>query len=258
VSVPRLSPAPEQPSEVAGALGADDWAELEFEAFGTWAHLAVRGAGPGLLLDGRERLAELDRRWNPAHPDSTVAALNAAAGHAVPVDDDTYELAERVVNVCRITEGKVGCQGLGLDPLLTRVTVPEGEELDLEGLGWGYAADVVAEGLVEAGAKAAVVDVGGVVRVDGGTHEANGWRTEIRDPSAPGDDMVTVVGLAEGGLATWGPITVLADDAITAVELALSGQGDPALVEASGVPALLVGQGGELTRLGEFRRYERL
>ncbi len=248
----RLSPAPDQPSEVAGSLGADDWAELEFDALGTWARLAVRGGGPGLLIDGRQRIGELDRRWNPAHPDSTVAALNAMTGRAIPVDDDTYSLVERVASACEQTGGRVGCPGLVLDPVLTRVTVPEGQVLDLEGLAWGYAADLVADGLVEAGAGGAVVEIGGVLRLDGATHEESTWRAEVVDPDGT---VLTAVGLAEGALATWGAATVLAPEATTAAELALTGDRD--LIEAAGLPALLVGDDGELTRLGEFRRYER-
>jgi ApbE family len=236
----RLSPAPEQQSEVAGALGADDWADLEFEALGTWVLLAVRGGGPGLLIDARQRIAELDHRWNPDVPGSMIAALNAAAGRPVPVDDDTYALVERVRH-----------EGVVLDPVLTRITVPEGQPLGLEGLAWGFAADLVAEGLVEAGAGGAVVDIGGVLRLDGATHEDSAWRAEVHDSDGR---LMTTVGLAEGGMATWGQVTVLAPEATHAAELAMGA--DAAQIEAAGLPALLVGDHGEVTRLGDFARFE--
>ena len=69
----RLSPAPDQPSAVAGALGDHGWSQLDVGALGTAVRLAVRGGGPALLIDARQLLDDLDRKWNPARPDSLVA-----------------------------------------------------------------------------------------------------------------------------------------------------------------------------------------
>jgi len=95
--VARLSPAPDQPSAVAGALGDHGWSQLDVTALGTGVRLAVRGGGPGLLIDARQLLDDLDRKWNPARPESLVAQLEAADGAAVPVDDDTFALVEASV-----------------------------------------------------------------------------------------------------------------------------------------------------------------
>ena len=92
--MPRLTPAPEQPSAVAGALGEDDWSELEIEALGVRGRVAVRGGGPGLLIDARQRLDDLDRLWGPTRPDSLVTEIESSPGRPVAVDDATYALVE--------------------------------------------------------------------------------------------------------------------------------------------------------------------
>lgn len=253
--VARLSPAPDQPSVVAGALGDNDWSQLEIESLGATVAMAVRGGGPGLLIDGRQLLDDLDRKWNPARPESLVAQIEAADGDAVPVDDDTYGLIEASVAAAEATGGAVGSDGLVLNAMLTRVAAPEGAVLDVDDLARARAADVVAEALVEGGADGAVVDVGGVLRVAGTVGEGRAWVVAVRDPDL-------ALGIAEGACATVarptagiGSVTVLAPDAATAMVLAAAAE--PALIEASGLPGLVVDADGTVRLMGGMEAFFR-
>ena len=57
-----------------------------------------------------------------------------------------------------------GCTGVVVDAHARTVTLPDGAGIDLGGIGKGYAADLVAGGLVARGAAAACVALGGDVR----------------------------------------------------------------------------------------------
>ena len=60
-----------------------------------------------------------------------------------------------------------GCAGVVVCRSTSTVTLPSGAGLDLGGVGKGYAADLVAGGLVARGARGACVALGGDVRADG-------------------------------------------------------------------------------------------
>jgi thiamine biosynthesis lipoprotein len=262
--VARLSPAPDQPSAVAGALGDNGWSQLEVESLGTRVGLAIRGGGPGLLIDARQLLDDLDRKWNPARPESLVAQIEAADGQAVPVDDDTYALVEASLVAAEATDGAVGSEGLTLNPMLTRVTAPDGAVLDVDDLARARAADTVAEALVEAGAEGAVVDVGGALRLAGSVAEGSAWVVTVPDPDdedghRPGRARL---GIAEGACVTverptaaLASVTVLATDAATAMVLAAAA--DPERLAASGLPGLIVHADGRAEPVGGVEAFLR-
>ncbi len=75
-----------------------------------------------------------------------------------------------------------GCAGVMLDPAGRTVTLPEGLGLDIGGIGKGYAADIVARGIVERGAGGACVSVGGDVRCIGVAPGPDGWEIPVEDP----------------------------------------------------------------------------
>lgn len=258
----RLSPAPDQPSAVAGALGDHDWSQLDVNALGTGARLAVRGGGPVLLIDARQLLDDLDRKWNPTRPGSLVAQLEGSNGSAVPLDDDTFALVEASVAAAEATDGTVGSEGLVLNAVLTRVSVPAGAVLDLDDLARARAADTVAEALVEAGAEGAVVDVGGALRLAGTVGDGRAWVVVVPDPDDPDGPTLAELGLAEGAAVTIDrptsdlvSVTVLAPDAATAVVLAAAA--DPDAIATSGRPALVIDDGGTHRHLGGIEAYLR-
>ncbi len=259
--MPRLTPAPDQPSAVAGALGDDDWSELELGALGTWGRVAVRGGGPGLLIDARQRLDDLDRLWDPSRPDSLVAQIESTPGQPVPVDDATFALVEASLAAAEATGGVVGSTGVQLNALLTRVTLEVDGVLDVDDLARAQAVDLVAEGLLEGGAAGAVVELGGARRLAGTPGTDRAWVVEVGDPDDP-DAVLATLGLAEGAAVTVDrptakvlSVTVLAPDAASAAVLAA--EGDPERVAASGQPALVVHDDRTTDRLGGIEGFLR-
>src|SRR5689334_16393053 len=81
------------------------WSELRFRAMGTDVHLSALG-DPGLLVDARARIEDLERRWSRFLVDSELSRLNRAAGRPVAVDDETFSLVALAVHAWRETGGR--------------------------------------------------------------------------------------------------------------------------------------------------------
>jgi FAD:protein FMN transferase len=88
-----------------------------------------------------------------------------------------------------------------MDPLIRSVTLPTGVALDLGGIAKGYAADLVAEELIEGGAEGACVNVGGDLRVVGRPPGADAWCVVV-DAEVPDATAPPALVLAAGAVAT--------------------------------------------------------
>ena len=221
-------------SHLDPALG---WVELRFRAMGTDVHLAVLADDPTLLIDARRRIDELEARWSRFQPDSLLSRLNRSDGAGVLVDPETFDLLSTAVDYWHRTAhhfdptvhdavvqagydrtfdeigtgpgpaaGPVplptpGCVGIELDPGLLRVTLPPGTHLDLGGIGKGRTADLVAEDLLRAGARSALVNLGGDLRIVGDLPPGSEFSIAIEDPLDLGGSATTVR-LGHGALAT--------------------------------------------------------
>jgi len=274
-------------------------AERRFRAMGSQAHLIVNADQPRLLDLAERRLALLERRWSRNVPESELGRLNTAEGRPLRVSPDTARIVQRAVQAWEVTDGLFdptvrgatpapGCAGIEVEDDV--VTLPAGLQLDLGGIGKGYAADQVAHELRSNGATGAYVGLGGYVRVSGPYAGDTGWAVDITDPF-DADDELTTVTLAEGAVATSrrrqprrrrageesdrpaDPRTRrLSDPALVAVTVvaaqtqwaevlakaALAGGRDDGrrLLETHGLSALLVTGDGEVVRLGSIREYE--
>ena len=206
-----------------------------FHAMGTDAHIVVVD-GPDTLLDlARSTLGELEGRWSRFRPDSEVSALNRHAGHPVLVSTDTYDLVAKALHAWRATDGRfdptVGDAliALGydrdlaavrtsrpatrsarpaptpahirLDPAVVGITLPEGVTFDPGGIGKGLAADLTANRLVDAGARGALVNVGGDLRAIGEPPSEDGWVITIPEPANPRAELLRIA-IPEGAVAT--------------------------------------------------------
>jgi thiamine biosynthesis lipoprotein len=80
------------------------------------------------------------------------------------------------------------------------VWLPEGVGIDPGGIGKGLAADIVAEELLASGARGALVNLGGDLRVVGAPDDSPVWAVDVDDPSTGAP--ATTVALVDGGLAT--------------------------------------------------------
>jgi thiamine biosynthesis lipoprotein len=87
-----------------------------------------------------------------------------------------------------------------IDTAGLRVRLPVGTRLDLGGLGKGLAGDLVAEGLVDRGARSALISLGGDLRAAGEAPDG-GWRIPVEDPFVEGSTRFERV-LERGALVT--------------------------------------------------------
>ena len=296
---------------------------------GTHARILAHGAPPGAVDRACDSLAALERAWSRFLPESELSLLNATGGgRPVVVSPSTFALIAHAVDAWRHTAGRfdptglvalqawgydrtfddvvragadvtasdpasaralVGCSGIGLDPIVRAVTLPAGLNLDLGGIGKGYAADLVTQEIMDAGARAACVDLGGDLRVMGPGPYDDAWETTFDAP-----DLATQIGrlrFGQGAVATstrlrrrWrrgdvmlhhlldpatgapadsglSTVTVIAGDAWWAEVLAKAAfvagpVAGVALLEQSGVEGLLVADDGtvvETAGLAAFR-----
>ena len=194
--------------------------ELSFDAMGTHAHVVIGDGVPdhaALALEGVDRL---ERLWSRFIPDSEISRINASPGVPVVVSPETIELVDRALEAWELTGGlfdpmvlddlvslgydrtfreletlppqepadappapPAGARGrpeVVIDREASTVTVA-GRGIDSGGIGKGLAADMVASSLVEAGAGAALVNLGGDLRTAGQAPET-GWRVDVAHP----------------------------------------------------------------------------
>jgi len=178
------------------------------------------------------RMREIDEELSLYREGSELRKFNERASHwQVRMGRDLYEVLRRARQLSLGTDGafdvtvlplmlargaygelglsteasrrvRVGFSGLLLDPAERsgRFLMP-GMGIDLGGIGKGFAADEAARVLRAGGSRCALVDVGGTVRVWGGS--GNRWRIGVRDPAEPGS-LLGYLALREGAVATSG------------------------------------------------------
>lgn len=209
--------------------------DTRFRAMGTDVHITVVD-GPETLLDlGRTMIGELEGRWSRFREDSEVSALNRHAGHPVLVSTATYDLVTKALAAWRATGGRfdptVGDAlvahgydrdfaairttiaatgsnnpaptpaGVQLDPTIGGITLPGGVVFDPGGIGKGLAADLTAIRLLDAGARGALVNVGGDLRALGQPPTEDGWVITIPGPAGPQTELLRLT-IPEGAVAT--------------------------------------------------------
>jgi FAD:protein FMN transferase len=218
-------------------------AELRFPAMGSEAHLiVVADDAAELATRGRERIADLEARWSRFIASSEISRLNENAGYPTIVSCETVALVQRALDAWNVTDGRYdptllgamiragydrsfatlpsqrhevvtregrtsGAAGVDVDEALRMVTLPTGVGFDPGGIGKGYAADIVSDELMAAGAAGACVNIGGDMRVRGIAPGGGPWTVDVLDPL--GDDAdgvparpVTSIALVDGAVAT--------------------------------------------------------
>ncbi len=195
---------------------------------------AVTVAGDPALVDRAvDRLHDLERRWSRFLPSSEISRLNAADGAPCRVSDDTIRLVESLVRAWHVTDGAFdptllgALVGLGYaasrddaaartslpaaarrrgDPgavLVDRdagvAVVPRGTVLDPGGIGKGLAADLVVGELLAAGARGALVEIGGDLRAGGEPPDGRAWTVDVAGPRR---ERLARLALRAGGVAT--------------------------------------------------------
>ena len=193
------------------------WTECRARAMGTTAHVILGDSPPRLETWALAEIERLEQCWSRFRRDSELAALHAQAGEWVEVSapmllaltcasdlghatsglfdptirealerlgyDRTFEeVASDLDRSCAEQPGAAcGFDRIEIDVDTARVRVPRGVRVDLGGLGKGLAADLVSLGLVNRGARSALVSLGGDTRARGELPEG-GWRVPVEHP----------------------------------------------------------------------------
>jgi len=191
------------------------WIEREQPAMGSSAHIVAGDAEPALLDWAGAELERLERCWSRFRPDSELAMLHAAGGAwttvsapmllALTCARDLYDATARrfdptiraalehagydrsfalVATDAPGADGRVAVPGydrVEIDGDAARVRIPSDVRVDLGGLGKGLAADLVARGLVERGARSALVSLGGDMRARGEAPDGR-WMIPVEHP----------------------------------------------------------------------------
>ncbi|MFZ9483021.1 MAG: FAD:protein FMN transferase [Ilumatobacteraceae bacterium] len=205
------------------------------KVMGCTAHLVVHGGNEAMLDEGERRLRELESWWSRFLATSDITRANEQPGVPVEVQPDTLAVVARAVDGWKQTDGRfditvlpalvhegysrsvvtrdlapvvpatrIGTSGwIVVDYGASTLTVPPGSAIDLGGIGKGFAADVVAEDLLEMGASGVVVNVGGDLRVGGSPSADASWHLGIENPLDP-PHHIAFLRVGQGGIATSG------------------------------------------------------
>ncbi len=226
------------PAETVLVTAAPEHHRVRAQAMGSEVVVHVVGADPGLLTDALHHIDRLEAAWSRFRPDSELMRLNARAGERVAVSAETYRLVALAVAGWHQTDGAFdptvhdalvalgydrsfellatvhepagrrtvavpapGCDRIELDPVGRTVRLPRGVAIDPGGLGKGLAADLVVDALLTAGARGAMVSIGGDLRGAGDAPDGPSWAIDVADPFDADATLVTLF-LAAGGVAT--------------------------------------------------------
>lgn len=174
---------------------------------------------------------EFESLWSRFIPTSDISRLNSANGQPTLVDDRTLTLIHHMIAAHQATDGAYNptrlplqiaagdTQSLINDRSTTlvagatvfshlsgihifhdgKVSLPRGMTLDAGGIGKGLAADLILQFVLEQGAQAACINLGGDMAIN--TGDCIGWDIEILSPLDPGVILDTVR-VSVGGVAT--------------------------------------------------------
>jgi thiamine biosynthesis lipoprotein len=201
-------------------IGARDgyWSQRVVRAMGSEAHIVVGDAPDGVIDWAGAELERLERCWSRFRSDSELAHVNARRGSWTDVSasmllaltcaadlhratagafdptiidaleaagyDRTFERVASDASAPTVIAPTVvpGFAPVEIDEARSRVRLPRGTRLDLGGVGKGLAADLIARGLVDRGARTVLVGMGGDLRARGIPPPAGSWDVPVLDP----------------------------------------------------------------------------
>lgn len=159
--------------------------EIRFAAMGTEAVIIIEGKDAAAhLMAARRKIEELEQKFSIYRTDSEILQINKQAGTGwVKVTADTLEVVRLGQIVSRITDGafditRKDFRIIKLDRLNNKVMVEKKEyNIDLGGIGKGYAVQAAAKTLRERGVKKALINMRSSIAAIGGP-----WKIGICDP----------------------------------------------------------------------------
>jgi FAD:protein FMN transferase len=197
-------------------VGDAYWSERLARAMGSVAHVVVGDAPDGVVDWALHELERLEQCWSRFRRDSELSGLNARRGVWTDVSttlmlaltcaadlhratagrfdptildalecagyDRTFELVAEHSDIGPPPASVPGFAHVELDEEQSRVRLPPGARIDLGGVGKGLAADLVARGLIDRGARTALVGMGGDLRARGEAPPDGSWDVPVLDP----------------------------------------------------------------------------
>jgi thiamine biosynthesis lipoprotein len=197
-------------------VGNPYWIETRGRAMGSTVHMVVGDAPDGVMTWAVNELERLEECWSRFRPTSELSRVNARAGEWVDVSASMVLVLGCAADLHRVTDGRFdptilnaleavgydrtfdlvatdddtpvslvdvpGFASVDIDETNSRVRVPVGTRLDLGGIGKGLAADLITRGLIDRGARHALVSLGGDLRARGQAGSAPGWMIPVEDP----------------------------------------------------------------------------
>jgi thiamine biosynthesis lipoprotein len=190
-------------------------------------------AETALRLASGEAL-RIERKFSRYLPDNIVHRINHAGGRPVPVDEETghlidyatacYEMSDGMFDITsgalrRVWKFDGGDRvpgGTAVREALRHVgwhrvtwekgtlTMPQGMEIDLGGVGKEYAVDRAAALIAAEIGDSFLVNLGGDLYASGWRKGDRPWRVGIDDPDRTGEAALYRIDLPRGGLATSG------------------------------------------------------
>lgn len=175
------------------------------------------GEGEAALEQAAELISRLEGLLSTTDVNSEIYAANHSGGNPVALSDDTGQLLELALSMCRDTAGALDISiypvvrtwgfttgqyqvpdGETIASLLelvdyTRVslderalTVPEGMEIDLGAVAKGYTGDRILDLFRQSGVTSAKVNLGGNLQMLGAKTDGSLWRVAVQDPIGDG------------------------------------------------------------------------
>jgi len=182
----------------------------------------------------RAELEALDRACSRFREDSELAAVNRAAGSAVPVGELLLAVIEEALRIAAATNGLVdptvgaalcalgydrdfglvattsrrgvelvpapGWRTVRVDHRRSTVRIARGSQLDLGAVAKAFAADRIAARIQRTTGAATLASLGGDIAVAGAPDE--GWPVHVTDDHRFADAPGQTVAIADGGLAS--------------------------------------------------------
>nr|WP_294465340.1 FAD:protein FMN transferase [uncultured Sellimonas sp.] len=203
----------------AGNASGQAEADREFFAMDTYMTFTAYGEGAEKALDKAEQeIRTLESEWSATDEHSEIYAVNHSGGNPVTLSEDTADVVRFALEMAQETGGALEPT---IYPVLTawgfttdhnripgsseikellglvdyekvqlngqEIRLPEGMEMDLGAVGKGYAGDLAASLVEEAGVTSALLNIGGNVQTVGSKPDGSKWRLAIRSPYGEGE-----------------------------------------------------------------------
>lgn len=178
--------------------------------------------------------SRIEHKYSRYREDSEISRINRCAGQTLGVDDETARLLDYADQCYRLSEGKfdvtsgilrkawrfdgsdripsqaavaalleyIGWSKVTWRPPL--LTLPQGMEVDLGGIGKEYAVDRCAQLCAQISPASILISFGGDMYISGSRRNDGEWVIGINDPYGDGDQYAGILRLHRGGVATSG------------------------------------------------------